>query len=171
MEETLVTFAKCFRKNYLKDLIIRHTTAQKSAYARHDGRNIDHLNQLNTIKLNPSPLKSEEERYKKCPLKQGKTVLLIDDFCTQGYSLEAARAYVEQTGAKVICLSLLKTIIRDYERIGKIDKFSPFEPNQFTSVKSIIRYPYNDYISSPSAHEEIGSKLLAYDRWQWPNNI
>ena len=171
MEETLVTFAKCFRKKYLKDLIIRHTTAQKSAYARSEGRKLDHLNQINTIKLNPYPLQSEEKRYKNCPLKQGKTVLLIDDFCTQGYSLEAARVYVEQTGAKAICLSLLKTISRDYERIDKIDKFSPFQPNQFHSLGHIIRHPYKNYISNPSAHEEIGSKLSAYDQWQWPNNI
>lgn len=171
MEETLVTFAKCFRTKYLKDLIIRHTTAQKSAYARSEGRRLDHLNQLNTIKLNPNPLQSEGKRYKNCPLKLGKTVLVIDDFCTQGYSLEAARAYLEQTGARVICISLLKTICRDYEQIDKIDNFSPFQPNRFNSPTPIIRHPYKNYISTPSAHEEIGSKLSAYDQWKWSSNI
>lgn len=172
MEEALVVFAKCFRTTYLKGLIIRHTEAKKSAFARYNKEPLDCFNQLNTIRLNEYPLKGDTgQSYKKSPLKKGKTVLVIDDFCTQGYSLEAARAYVEQTGAKAICLSLLKTINRDYEQINKINKFLPFQVNQFSSLGQVIRHRYEDYILNPSAHEEIGSKLSAYDNWKWPSNI
>lgn len=169
MEKTIVTFAKCFRKKYLKDLIVRHTTADKSASARYQrrGGELDHLNQLNTIKLNPSPLKTETERYKKSPLQAGKTVLIIDDFCTQGYSLEAARAYIEQTGANVICLSLLKTICRNYDQIQSIRQFSPFAQQTFSSPEiKTIQHSYQDYISSSSAHVEIRQKLKDYDEWE-----
>lgn len=175
MEEALVIFAKCFRKPYLKDLIIRHTTAKKSAYARYNKETLDYFNQLNTIMLNENPLKGEKgQKYKKSPLTEGKTVLVVDDFCTQGYSLETARAYIQQTGAKAICLSLLKTINRDYEQIIEIKSFNPFQSNYFSSNNSngrIIRHPYTNYISNPFAHEEIGSKLQSYDNWHWPSNI
>ncbi len=172
MEESLIIFAKCFRKTYLKDLIIRHTTAKKSAYARYNREHLDCLNQLNTIMLNEYPLKGDtEERYKKSPLKVGKTVLIVDDFCTQGFSLETARVFIEQTGAKAICLSLLKTISRNYEQIVDIDKFSPFKPNKFSQINRVISHPYNKYIVNALAHIEIGSKLQEYDNWQWPNGI
>lgn len=169
MEKTIVTFAKCFRKKYLKDLIIRHETANKSAYARSSGKGgaLDHLNQLNTIKLNPFPLKKEKERYKRSPLKSGKTVLVIDDFCTEGYSLEAARAYIEQTGANVICLSLLKTIFRGYKQIQNISKFSPFDPQEFSSSDiQATQHEYQKYISSPPSEYEIRKKLAEYDQWE-----
>lgn len=174
MEAALIIFAKCFRKTYLKDLIIRHTKAIKSAFARYNQEHLDCFNQLNTIYLNEFPLKKENgERYKKSPLKSDKIVLIIDDFCTQGYSLEAARVYIEQTGAKTICLSLLKTINRDYEQINKIRKFSPFQANKFylPDLEQVTKHPYRNYIVNPSAHEEIGSKLQAYDNWQWPHGI
>lgn len=170
MEEPII-FAKCFRKAYLKDLIIRHTTAKKSAYARAKKESLDCLNQLNTIKLNKHPSKdNREETYKNTPLKKNKTVLVVDDFCTQGYSLEAARIYIQQTGANTISLSLLKTIYRDYEQIIQIDKFNPFEPNNFSSIRS-IKHSYKNYISQPYGYEEISTKLTAYDNWQWPNGI
>jgi hypothetical protein len=169
MEETIVTFAKCFRKKYLKDLIIRHKTADKSAYARKDRRHLDHLNQLNTIQLNGNPLKdiNSDDRYEISPIKEGKTVLIIDDFCTQGYSLEAARVYIEQTGAKAILLTLLKTINKNYERIEKIEKFNPFESNTFSLVNETRRYPFSKYIIESSACQEIRSKLREYNDWQW----
>lgn len=106
-------------------------------------------------------------KYKKFPLKKGKTVLVIDDFCTQGYSLEAARIYIEQTKAKVILLSLLKTITKDYEQIANINQFDPFKSNRFTFVEKIIKHRFDNYIMEKSAAQEISSKLKAYDSWQW----
>jgi hypothetical protein len=168
MEETIVTFAKCCRQKYLKDLIVRHTTATKSAYARSDGRHLDHFNQLNTVCLNPTPVKNDKgDIYKKFPIKKGKTVLVIDDFCTQGYSLEAARNFIEQTGAKVILISLLKTIIKSYERIDNLGKFDPCKPHQFSVVGKTHVYPFDSYLIEKSAHQEIRSKLQQYDSWHW----
>ena len=165
MEEGFLAFSKCFRKTYLKDLVVRHTTSTKSAFARSQNQRLDHFNQLNSIRLEKFPLKKGNERFKNCPVKKGKTVLIIDDFCTQGYSLEAARIFVEQTGAQVVCLSLLKTIFKDYEQIVYIDNFDPFKPNKFSHLKS-IKYPYRRHIDN-NANEEIGAKLESYDSWSW----
>lgn len=168
MEEAIITFAKCFRKKYLKDLITRHTTAVKSAYARSQGKPIDHLNQLNTISLNSTPIKDNSgNKYKSFPLQKGKTVLVIDDFCTQGYSLEAARVYIEQTGAKVILLSLLKTISKNYSKVDIVEQFSPFQANQFASGQKTIEYPFSTHIIRKSADIEIREKLETYDNWSW----
>jgi hypoxanthine phosphoribosyltransferase len=126
-------------------------------------------NQLNTIHLNPNPVQNnvEGKRYKNFPLNSKKTVLVIDDFCTQGYSLEAARNFIEKTGAKVILISLLKTIIKNYERIDRLGKFDPCKPNQFSGVGKTHRYPFDSYLIEKSAHQEIRSKLQEYDSWHW----
>jgi len=171
MEGATIAFAKCFRKKYLKDLIIRHTTSIKSSHARNSGQQIDHLNQLNTILLNERPSYGDEKIYKNSPLRSGKVVLVLDDICTEGYSFEAARTYIQQTGAEVVCLSLLKTIVKNYKQINSLSNFNPFQKNKFTSVGNIIQHSYNKYVLNSSAHEEIGSKLQAYDNWQWPNDI
>lgn len=173
IEEPMLAFTKCFGIEYLRDLIIRHTTATKSQTARNEGRRVDHLNQLNTIHLNPTPLRgSGKTRYKSHPL-AGKTVLVVDDFCTEGFSLDAARVYLKQADATVICLSWLKTINTNYMRICSLipEKFNPFQPNEFLALESSKIYPYRNYIQDVHAPEEIDSRLAAYDIWSFPKSI
>ncbi len=89
--------SKIFRGTYAQDLIIRHTPAEKSAFARHAGRTPTFTNQTNSIHLN--------EKYRK--KLQGSTVLVVDDFCTDGNSFECARNYLLAAGAqKVDCISI-----------------------------------------------------------------
>lgn len=174
IEEPMLAFTKCFGIEYLRDLIIRHKTATKSQAARNQGVTVDHLNQLNTIHLNPEPLKGSGKRYNKKKFSlSGKTVLVVDDFCTRGFSLDAARIYLEQAGAKVISLSWLKTINTDYTRIFSQTpaKFNPFEPNQFSTIDNHQCYVYKNYISDKYAPEEIDSRLAVYDNWQFPTSI
>jgi hypothetical protein len=168
MEDPMLAFSKCFRVTYLRDFILRHNNAQKSSYARLEGIPINHLNQLNSIMLEEHPLRSSGDKpYVRCPVRPGKTVLVIDDFCTNGYSLESARAYIEQTGAKVICMSWLKTVNSDYRQISAIDKFHPFQPNQFAAPPRTKGYPYRAHIVDPIAPDEVTQKLRVYDGWQW----
>jgi hypothetical protein len=76
----MVTLTKCFRASYLPDLIVRRASATKSQTARLQGKPLDHRNQLNTIHLTEFPLRGDsQKRYKTSPLKNGKTVLVIDD--------------------------------------------------------------------------------------------
>jgi hypothetical protein len=125
------------QRRHLPNLILRHTAARKSQTARTSGLVVDHLNQLNMIHLNKHPVKDKQGRtYVSSPLKAGKTVLVVDDFCTEGNSFEAARAYIERTGARTICLCWLKTINSDYRVI--------------TKAPSIVD-PYANCIRSPPA--------------------
>ena len=168
MNDAMAIFGKCFRKNYLPDLIVRHTTAQKSQTARNQGLALDHLNQLNTIVLNRAPLKTSTTRYKNPPLNKGKTVLIIDDICTRGYSLEAARTFVEQTGAKAILVSWLKTINTDIAELAPFNKFDPYKPATFTSQRIIKTHSYHGNIVDHLAPSELAEIFAYYKDWEWP---
>lgn len=170
IEDPMLIFTKCFRQTYLRDLVIRHTTAPKSSYTRNTGGLLSHITQLNTIVLNPNPLKGTgDSRYKHPPLHPGKTVLLVDDICTQGYSLEAARAFVTRTCANVICLSWLKTINRGYIRIDSgLPDFNPYERQAFDADIRTTTIPYTMGITDEQAAAEVNQKLQSFINWNWP---
>lgn len=168
MNDAMAIFGKCFRKNYLSDLIVRHTTALKSQTARNQGLPIDHLNQLNTISLNKAPLRTATARYKSPPLGKGKTVLVIDDICTRGFSLEAARTYVEQTGAKAILVSWLKTINTDIDELAPYDKFDPYKPPKFATQIKSRTHSYHGNLVDNLAPTELKEVFSQYENWDWP---
>lgn len=166
IEEPMLAFTKCFGIEYLTNLIIRHEDALKSQLARQKKQQLDHINQLDTIHLNPTPLKGSGKRYNNTPLMPDKTVLVVDDFCTEGHSLDAARVYIKKTGANVICLSWLKTINTNYRRILTLQPpdFDPYQPNKFSDIR-YKEYNYHTYLTDTSAPEEIDARLRAYDDW------
>ncbi|MDC9502933.1 MULTISPECIES: hypothetical protein [unclassified Pseudoalteromonas] len=168
MNDDLMTFGKCFNKGYLHNLIERHTKATKSQNARREGKVIDHHNQLNTIKLNKLPTKNYNTEYKNPPLKRSKTVLLVDDICTKGWSLEAARKYIERTGAKTIMVTWLKTINTDIETIGVTPEFDPYQATLFTGIPSGKTYGYHAYHVDGAASLELSEQLQQYIDWDWP---
>lgn len=168
MNDAMAIFGKCFRKNYLPDLIVRHTTAQKSQTARNRGMPLDHLNQLNTIVLNKAPLRTPNVRYKSPPLGKGKSVLIIDDICTRGYSLEAARTFVEQTGAKAILVSWLKTINTDIVELAPFEKFDPYSPAVFSTQRAHKIHSYHENIVDHLAPGELSEVFAHYKNWEWP---
>lgn len=168
MDSALAIFGKCFRSRFLPDLIERHTTATKMQHARNAGIAVGHNIQLDTIKLNRTPHKSATSLYKTSPLGKKKTVLLIDDICTRGYSMEAARAYLQQTGSKVIMASWLKTINTDIERLGNY-KFDPYIANKFPAANVARQYSYKSYLTSPQAPTELDRMLKEYVQWDWPS--
>jgi len=170
MNDDLMTFGKCFNKGYLHDLIERHTTATKSQTARQQGISFDHHNQLNTIKLNKLPTKNYNKKYINAPLKTGKTVLLVDDICTKGWSLEAARKFIERTGAKTIMITWLKTINTDIQTIGLTPLFDPYRHYIFNNIPSGKSYNYHRYHVDGAASEELGDQLEQYIDWDWPNH-
>lgn len=168
MNDAITIFGNCFRKAYIKDLIVRHTTAIKSQKARNSGMEIDHLNQLNTINLNPYPRRANGVAYKNNPLRKNKTVLLIDDITTRGYSLESARAYIEQTGAKVIMASWLKTVNTDIAQLGFLGNFNPYVANTFLKAPVEKIHRYRDNIVNVMAPVELNNILKGYENWDWP---
>ncbi len=171
MPETVHAFANCFHKKYLPDLIFRHSASLKSTSTRNSGGDVDHFNQLNTINLEKLPMFKQGKRYKASPLTSGKTVLVIDDFCTSGYAQEAARLFIKQTGARAIGLSLLKTISKGYREITSItpSQFDPYTAAKFSDLK-FIPHAYGDGVKD-ATHGEIEKKLLRYDTWDWPRGV
>ena len=100
------------------------------------------------------------------------TVLLVDDFCTEGHSFEAGRALVEATGARVICLSWLKTIKTDYRAIHPpvriADPFAPVPAGEPLQTRS---YGYNASIVSNAAELDLADVHRRYATWDWPKGI
>lgn len=158
------------RKSYLPDLLVRHTKAQKSQTARIAGKSVDVVNQLTTLVLNPSPQRGMTGKaYKSMPVRTGKTVLLVDDFCTEGNSFEAGRAFINSTGAQTICLSWLKTIKTDYCAISPAIKITnPYKPIGPPPAPSTKLYGYNGAIVSYAAEVDLAEVYDRYFKWAWP---
>ncbi len=170
--DVLDVFAKCFRIKYIPDLIMRHKDAEKSQTLRQAKRQPSHLNQINSIHLNKKPLKnSKGETYAKTPLAPDKTVLVIDDILTEGYSLDAARIYIESTGAKVILLAWLKTINTHYHKGVKLAINDPYREHNFTTCDTDKIYSYGGYILNNKAQDELDEKFKNYDNWSWPKEL
>lgn len=170
--ESLNTFAQCFRIKYISNLIVRHTTSMK---AQKNPALMDHWKHLDTIHLTQKPIKSVKSgtTYAKSPLKSGKTVLVVDDICTQGFSLEAARTYIERTGASVITVSWLKTINRPFQQLHTGGfKFDPYAVTDWSKAKLTIEaHPYRSTMSDDEAYQELHEKYVAYKNWDWPKGI
>ncbi|TMS47689.1 MULTISPECIES: hypothetical protein [Acinetobacter] len=113
MDEALDVFAKCFRMSYLHNALVRHTQSIKSQTARNQGQSetLGIYNHLNTLMLNRNPIKFGTTKPLVGNPYKGKTILLIDDIATAGYSLDAASLLLKRANAKrVVCFSWLKTI-------------------------------------------------------------
>lgn len=115
LDEFSSILSRLFRTKYLNDLIVRHSTAPKSQY---QGPNRSIMNQLRTIHVNPD--------YK--DQIQGKSILVLDDYSTAGYSLETARQMLIRGGASsVIGLAIAK--FRNTHAISRIESsFDPYKP-------------------------------------------
>lgn len=162
------------RAQYLDDLIVRHTTADKSQTIRRNGGSPTPDNQLRTIRLRRDPVRTGEKalRYKSPPLGRGKTVLIVDDICTQGNSFECARAFVEATGANAIGVSWLKTPGNDYSQITELSPqlkkpYNAFIPANVRTTSH--RMSHN--ISNPNAPQQIANAFAGYADWDWPSDV
>lgn len=99
LETFAAVAARLFKTDFLPDLIIRHRTALKSAYARRRAEVMELENQLGTIRIN------EEYRNKIT----NRRILVFDDFTTDGLGFETARHFLINGGAReVYCISVGK---------------------------------------------------------------
>jgi len=162
------SFTKCFRARYLPDLLIRHTTALQS----HKNRgSMNHASHLQTLRVNRSPTKNEKgDRYKSPPI-SGKTVMVLDDFCTNGHSLEVGRRLLERAGAKVITVSWLKTINTPFNELLDPVTAAPYAaPPISLPVQIRTRaHAYGSTITDAAAYQELAARHGAYDKWDWPS--
>lgn len=170
MDGALTVFGNCF-KNYIPDLIVRHTESRKQQAARKAKEETSYKNQLNTIRLNETPRRDANRNYKSSPLKKDKIVMLFDDFTTKGQSMEAARAYIEQTGAKVILVSWLKTINTNYLEMETLGNFDPYKVNAFAEPSVAVQHSYHERMVDTKAPEELSRIFSDYNEWNWPSEI
>ncbi|NOD63733.1 MULTISPECIES: phosphoribosyltransferase family protein [unclassified Ruegeria] len=163
------------RARYLFDFILRHADAPKSQTLRVSGGAPTPDNQLNTINLNPHATRTgpKKLKYKNPPNLRGKNVLVVDDICTQGFSLEAARAFFEAAGANVILLSWLKTPGRnDYHAIEALNSpiKKPYTPYNSTGC-SLRVHSNSGNVRNPNADNEIAQAYVKYSSWDWPEDV
>ena len=172
MEHDLKGLAVSFKGKYLKDLFLRHTTAIKSQQARIDRQGVKITSQINTVNLNPSPIKNltTGERYVNKPTLRGKKILVIDDFCTEGNAHETARMYLKAAGANVINISWLKFINRDVAICEPTCRVRPWEANTLDAddINYVGTIGYAENVARGGAPQELSEKIHQYDDWDWP---
>jgi hypothetical protein len=95
-------------------------------------------------------------------------VLVVDDFCTNGRSLDVARAYIEAAGGKAILFSWLKTINMSFQHMSPSPALRPYEANALMAEPSATELSYGRHIISRGAPAEIDRTLEAYKKWKWP---
>jgi len=165
VDEVMSLLGKCFRKTFFPDLIERHTTAIKSAYASAQQKTF--LNQLNTIRLNAYPHAYGSEKPRKTPISlYGKTVLVVDDICTNGRSIDCARAYIEAAGGQALSFAWLKTINSSYLRMNPVPDLRPFQTNTIVQEPASQPYTYGGCIQDQEAPAEISVLLDKYKAWK-----
>jgi hypothetical protein len=166
LDALLTTLGKCFKKDYLPDLIVRHRLAIKSQTASPEQKTF--RNQLNTLHLNRRARHYDRDPPKSDIRLKGKRVLVVDDICTNGRSLDAARAYIEAAGGTAVLFSWLKTISRSFLHMNPVPTLAPFEANRIAVEPRAVEYGYSANIVSDDAPGEIDRTLAAYKRWRWP---
>lgn len=163
----LTRLGRCFQKSFYDDLIVRHSTAIKSQSQRAARRRF--LNQLSTIHLNRYPHRNLSDSPRRTPIRlSGQTVLVVDDFCTSGRSLEAARAYIEAAGGRARLFTWLKTINTSYCQIANAPVLSPYEPNEIDEESPAVPYAYEEHIVDQEAACELAEVFGLYSAWSFP---
>ena len=162
------------RAQYLHDFIDRHHDARKLQDIRLKKETPTIEDQLNSIKLIPDPIKPgiKQERYKGRPRVSGKTVLVVDDICTEGYSFETARAFLEAAGAKVILVSWLKTPGGNYHALESLCPpiRGPFQKYSLKKYSHEV-HSFGSNEMNKSATRQIATAYTRYKSWGWPNGI
>jgi hypothetical protein len=166
LDALLTTLGKCFRKDYLPDIIVRHKPFIKSQTATPDQKTF--LNQLNTLHLEVSPRRYDRPMSRSAIKLDKRRVLVVDDICTNGRSLDTARAYIEAAGGRAVLFSWLKTINTGYMHMSPAPPLQPFNVNVLTTEPHSTIFSYSNHIVSRNAPAEIDSTLSAYKMWTWP---
>lgn len=136
MDQSMHRFARLFKDNFGPDILHRHTASKKLAFARAAGRVTTFQDQIQTVCLN-----CDAKTAKKMIV--NKTILVVDDFITQGFTTDWARHLFLNAGAtKVMTITVgafhdaldIQTITGE----GKWDSFKPVSINEkYISSKEI----------------------------------
>ncbi|WP_304306220.1 phosphoribosyltransferase [Pseudacidovorax intermedius] len=162
--EVLDLLGKCFNKPFLVDLFIRHEDAVKSTSQKAANRKF--ASQINTLRLNKFPSKYGGAPRKTPVQLSNKNVLVVDDICTSGRSLDTARVYLSAAGANATLFCWLKTVNTDFFSIEPNLALKPFEKNGINDEPSAVRYFYAPNIVDAAAVEELNTLLQGFQQWK-----
>jgi hypothetical protein len=122
--------SKLFRDRYAPDLLVRHARARDTSLARASAQAVDLSDQADTVCL------TEQHR----PRIEDKSVLVIDDFTTEGYSLEWARNLLLRGGAReVVCVTIGKYGRGSYVVTARERDWDPYVPQTHPSDRFSYR--------------------------------
>jgi hypothetical protein len=144
--------SKLFRDAYRPQLLVRHTDAPKSAFLRAQGKPAPFSNQVTTVCLNP------EDRARL----RGKTVLVIDDFCTDGHAFEWSRELLMRAGAAGVVAVAIGRYGSTYEKRSLSSRHSldPFGPSTLADSDFATAFVQRD--SQELALQEFVAALQRY---------
>ncbi|MDO9278631.1 MAG: hypothetical protein Q7U05_08745 [Polaromonas sp.] len=162
--EVLSLLGKCFSKPFLVDFILRHEDAIKSTKQKSIDRKF--ISQINTLRLNSNPSKYGSAPRKSAIPINNKGVLVVDDICTSGRSMDTARAYLAAAGAHTVLFSWLKTVNTDFVSMEPALELKPFEKNMITSEPNTFTYKYSNHIVDAAAATEIDNVLKAFKEFK-----
>jgi predicted amidophosphoribosyltransferase len=166
LDAVMTKFGKCFKKPYLPNLIVRHVKSQKSQFLKPDQKSF--RNHLNTIHLNQRPRHYDRPEPPRAMLSlKNKRVLVVDDFVTNGRSLDTARAYIEAAGGTAVLFSWLKTVNTSFNHMRPDPALSPYQPNRVATEPSAASFGYAAHVVDPVASKEMQTIFEAYTGWQW----
>ena len=166
LDDVMSQFGKCFRKPYLPNLIVRHTQSLKSQYLKPEQKTF--RNHLNTIYLNQRPRRYDRAEPPKAMLSlRSKRVLVVDDFITNGRSLDTARAYIEAAHGTAVLFSWLKTVNTSFHHMQPDPVLSPYQPNAIAAEPPATSFGYGAHIVDSAASKEMQSIFEAYNGWSW----
>jgi hypoxanthine phosphoribosyltransferase len=159
-------FGKCFRKRYLPNLIVRHTQSQKSQYLKPEQKTF--RNHLNTVYLNQKPRRYDRAEPPKAMLNlRSKRVLVVDDFVTNGRSLDTARAYIEAAKGTATLFSWLKTVNTSFYHMQPDPVLNPYQANAVAAEPAATSFGYGAHIVDSAASKELQTIFEAYNGWSW----
>lgn len=139
LEPFITEAARLFKDGFYRDLLIRHTTAPDSGRTRYRGGTVDIKNQVVSMQVNP--------QYR--DIIAGKHVVVVDDFETEGHSLECARLLLYRAGARAVTGVTISRYMMSGHRYARHvwtytgNDWDPFGPTAFdpASFRSALVQP------------------------------
>ena len=166
LDAVMSQFGKCFRKPYLRNRIVRHTQSQKSQYLKPEQKTF--RNHLNTVYLNQKPRRYDRPEPPKAMLNlRSKRVLVVDDFVTNGRSLDTARAYIEAAKGTATLFSWLKTVNTSFYHMQPDPVLNPYQANAVAAEPAATSFGYGAHIVDSAASKELQTIFEAYNGWSW----
>lgn len=148
IQNSMERITRLFRETFLPSLLHRYKTAKKSSFTRVSGESPGFQNQISTMCLDCAPkVKSKAI--------ENKTILVMDDFITEGFTTEWARNLLFNAGAKNV-ISVAIGAFHDGIEVQSIDKSLKWD--SFSPVGIDDKYIKSNYISAkenPKALEVI----------------